>query len=111
MGRGRRTEPATSLNDSLRERSRKVARPSDPIGLRRVGVSLPDRAGGDCRAIRLIGSYHQRSRQRKTPPQGGRRARRGPFGRVREDTEVIHVFAPPRENFLIGGKPAYMSEG
>ena len=29
----------------------------------------------------------------------------------REDTEVIDVFAPPREDFLLGGKPAYMSEG
>jgi len=28
-----------------------------------------------------------------------------------EDTEVIDFFAPPREDFLIGGKPAYMSEG
>jgi len=51
----------------------KVARPSDPIGLRRVGVSLPDRAGGDCRAIRLIGSYHQRSR--KENPTAGRAPR------------------------------------
>ena len=29
----------------------------------------------------------------------------------REDTEVIDFFAPPREDFLLGGKPAYMSEG
>jgi quercetin dioxygenase-like cupin family protein len=29
----------------------------------------------------------------------------------REDTEVIDFFAPPRDNFLIGGKPDYMSEG
>jgi hypothetical protein len=29
----------------------------------------------------------------------------------REDTEVIDFFAPPRDDFLIGGKPAYMSEG
>ena len=29
----------------------------------------------------------------------------------REDTEVIDLFAPPREDFLLGGKPAYMSEG
>src|SRR5207253_3770513 len=29
----------------------------------------------------------------------------------REDTEVIDFFAPPREDFLVGGKPAYMSEG
>jgi len=27
------------------------------------------------------------------------------------DTEVIDFFAPPREDFLRGGKPAYMSEG
>ena len=25
-----------------------------------------------------------------------------------EDTEVIDVFAPPREDFLAGGTPAYM---
>ena len=30
---------------------------------------------------------------------------------VREDTEVIDFFAPPRDDFLVGGKPAYMSEG
>ena len=29
----------------------------------------------------------------------------------REDTEVIDFFAPPRDDFLGGGKPAYMSEG
>jgi quercetin dioxygenase-like cupin family protein len=29
----------------------------------------------------------------------------------REDTEVIDFFAPPREDFMVGGKPAYMSEG
>ena len=30
----------------------------------------------------------------------------------REDTEVIDFFAPPRDGFfLLGGKPAYMSEG
>jgi hypothetical protein len=28
-----------------------------------------------------------------------------------EDTEVIDFFAPPREDFLLGGKPAYISEG
>jgi unsaturated pyranuronate lyase len=28
----------------------------------------------------------------------------------REDTEVIDFFAPPRDDFLLGGKPAYMSE-
>jgi len=28
-----------------------------------------------------------------------------------EDTEVIDVFAPPREDFLAGGTPAYMREG
>jgi quercetin dioxygenase-like cupin family protein len=29
----------------------------------------------------------------------------------REDTEVIDFFAPPREDFLLGGKLAYISEG
>ena len=29
----------------------------------------------------------------------------------RQDTEVIDFFAPPRDDFLLGGKPAYMSEG
>ena len=29
----------------------------------------------------------------------------------REDTEVIDFFAPPRDDFLLGGKLAYMSEG
>ena len=29
----------------------------------------------------------------------------------REDTEVIDFFAPPRDDFLVGGKPAYISEG
>jgi hypothetical protein len=29
----------------------------------------------------------------------------------REDAEVIDFFAPPRDDFLLGGKPAYMSEG
>jgi quercetin dioxygenase-like cupin family protein len=29
----------------------------------------------------------------------------------REDAEVIDFFAPPRDDFLVGGKPAYMSEG
>jgi unsaturated pyranuronate lyase len=29
----------------------------------------------------------------------------------REDTEVIDFFAPPRDDFLVGGKPAYMREG
>ena len=28
----------------------------------------------------------------------------------REDTEVIDFFAPPRAEFLLGGKPNYMSE-
>jgi unsaturated pyranuronate lyase len=32
-------------------------------------------------------------------------------GWFREDTEVIDFFAPPRDDFLLGGKPAYMSEG
>ena len=27
-----------------------------------------------------------------------------------KDTEVIDFFAPPRDDFLLGGKPAYMSE-
>ena len=30
---------------------------------------------------------------------------------VREDTEVIDFFAPPRDDFLVDGKPAYISEG
>jgi hypothetical protein len=29
----------------------------------------------------------------------------------REDTEVIDFFAPPSDDFLVGGKLAYMSEG
>jgi quercetin dioxygenase-like cupin family protein len=29
----------------------------------------------------------------------------------REDTEVIDFFAPPRDDFLAGGKPSYMSNG
>ena len=32
-------------------------------------------------------------------------------GSFREDSEVIDFFAPSRDNFLLGGKPAYMSEG
>jgi len=32
-------------------------------------------------------------------------------GWFREDTEVIDFFAPPRADFLVGGKPAYISEG
>jgi hypothetical protein len=32
-------------------------------------------------------------------------------GWFREDSEVIDFFAPPREDFLLGGKPAYISEG
>jgi len=31
-------------------------------------------------------------------------------GWFNEDTEVIDFFAPPREDFLAGGKPPYMSE-
>lgn len=27
------------------------------------------------------------------------------------DTKIIDSFAPPRDDFLLGGKPAYMSEG
>src|SRR5262249_16358400 len=29
-------------------------------------------------------------------------------GFFREDTEVVDVFAPPREDFLAGGTPSYM---
>ena len=29
----------------------------------------------------------------------------------REDTEAIDFFAPARDDFLLGGKPTYMSEG
>ena len=32
-------------------------------------------------------------------------------GWFREDTEVIDFFAPPRDDFRLGGKPSYMSEG
>jgi len=32
-------------------------------------------------------------------------------GWFREDSEVIDFFAPPRDDFLLGGKPAYISEG
>ena len=28
-----------------------------------------------------------------------------------EDTEVVDMFAPPREDFLAGGPPPYMKEG
>ena len=28
-----------------------------------------------------------------------------------EDTEVVDIFAPPREDFLTGGVPAYMRKG
>lgn len=35
---------------------------------------------------------------------------RGHEAWFREDTEVIGFFAPPRDDFLLGGKPAYMSE-
>jgi quercetin dioxygenase-like cupin family protein len=28
-----------------------------------------------------------------------------------EDTEVIDIFSPPREDFLTGGTPAYMRKG
>jgi quercetin dioxygenase-like cupin family protein len=31
-------------------------------------------------------------------------------GWFREDSEVIDFFAPPREDFLLGGKPVYISE-
>jgi hypothetical protein len=33
------------------------------------------------------------------------------WGEPREDTEVIDFFAPPRDDFLLGSKPAYMREG
>ena len=29
----------------------------------------------------------------------------------REDTAVIDFFVPPRDDFLLGGKPAYLSGG
>ena len=49
-------------------------------------------------------------RQRTAGLQPGRR--RGHFGRneasFREETEVIDFFAPPREDFLLGGKPALL---
>ena len=41
----------------------------------------------------------------------GHSGRYGARGVVREDTEVIDFFAPPRDDFLLGGKPAYISEG
>jgi len=31
--------------------------------------------------------------------------------RFPEDTEVIDIFSPPREDFLAGGTPAYMRKG
>ena len=31
-------------------------------------------------------------------------------GWFHEDTEVIDVFSPPREDFLVGGKPSYFAE-
>jgi quercetin dioxygenase-like cupin family protein len=31
-------------------------------------------------------------------------------GWIEEDAEVIDVFAPPREDFLSGGTPAYMAQ-
>jgi quercetin dioxygenase-like cupin family protein len=31
-------------------------------------------------------------------------------GWFHEDTEVIDIFAPPREDFLVGGTPDYMRE-
>jgi quercetin dioxygenase-like cupin family protein len=31
-------------------------------------------------------------------------------GWFHEDTEVIDFFAPPRDDFLLGGKPPYMGE-
>src|SRR2546430_9749581 len=32
-------------------------------------------------------------------------------GWFREDSEVIDFFAPPRDDFLLVGKPAYITEG
>jgi hypothetical protein len=32
------------------------------------------------------------------------------YGFFPEDTEVVDVFAPPREDFLTGGTPSYMLE-
>lgn len=29
---------------------------------------------------------------------------------MREDTEVVDVFSPPREDFLAGGRPAYIRD-
>jgi hypothetical protein len=43
---------------------------------------------------------------------GGRRRHSGRYGArgvVPRSTEVIDFFAPPRDDFLVGGKPAYMS--
>jgi quercetin dioxygenase-like cupin family protein len=31
-------------------------------------------------------------------------------GRCQEDAEVLDIFAPPREDFVAGGTPAYMRE-
>jgi hypothetical protein len=31
-------------------------------------------------------------------------------GWFQEDTEVVDIFVPPREDFLVGGTPAYMRE-
>lgn len=28
-----------------------------------------------------------------------------------QDTEVVDIFVPPREDFLVGGPPPYMREG
>ena len=33
------------------------------------------------------------------------------FKELTSTNEVIDFFAPPRDDFLLGGKPAYMSEG
>ena len=41
----------------------------------------------------------------------GHSERYGARGVVPRSTEVIDFFAPPRDDFLLGGKPAYMSEG
>lgn len=32
-------------------------------------------------------------------------------GSYPEDTEVVDIFSPPREDFLAGGTPAYMKQG
>ena len=45
-------------------------------------------------------------------PEGAQRRRKSVNYEAwfRDDTEVIDFFAPPRDDLLLGGKPAYMSE-